>query len=391
MRIIPPLFGESSSLMEEKSIRMMLYSGSGISTTVCNAWLHVPRKDIRSQYPFNGIIFDEVFLTRVFGINLSGDDVKKAVHCEDLERLWPYDQLLQQKAQGMVFHNFQEGKLLFPPTYKYDTFSDDYDTSEKCRAPAWTDRVLWREWPEPRNLKLIRYFRSELKTSDHRPVGAVFSLDVYRVDQAKCLRLVEDIVASLGPPDSTIICSIDGSSRFPMALFPKIVSKLKEIPANIHLSKFEDDELHIVLENGETALAALSMDGINIDGHNLSVRLRTPDWTENLQPKLTKYASSIQSSDTVSLHECDLTITNGAEFEFDVLDNEDDVLTEKTAADSGMAGTDDFIPRTTVQPLQSANTEPMKNAVRQAPAPPPALPNRPQIPVVPPRPKGYNV
>ncbi|KAK5967722.1 Synaptojanin-1 [Trichostrongylus colubriformis] len=132
-----------------------------------------------------------------YRINLTGDDVKKAVHCEDLERLWPYDQLLQQKAQGMVFHNFQEGKLLFPPTYKYDTFSDDYDTSEKCRAPAWTDRVLWREWPEPRNLKLIRYFRSELKTSDHRPVGAVFSLDVYRVDQAKCLQLVEDIVASL--------------------------------------------------------------------------------------------------------------------------------------------------------------------------------------------------
>ena len=23
-------------------------------------------------------------------------------------------------------------------------FSDDYDTSEKMRIPAWTDRVLWR-------------------------------------------------------------------------------------------------------------------------------------------------------------------------------------------------------------------------------------------------------
>jgi phosphatidylinositol-bisphosphatase len=34
--------------------------------------------------------------------------------------------------------------LSFAPTYKYDLFSDDYDTSEKMRIPAWTDRVLWR-------------------------------------------------------------------------------------------------------------------------------------------------------------------------------------------------------------------------------------------------------
>lgn len=47
-----------------------------------------------------------------------------------------------------VFRGFIEGKLDFAPTYKYDLFSDDYDTSEKCRTPAWTDRVLWkrRKW-----------------------------------------------------------------------------------------------------------------------------------------------------------------------------------------------------------------------------------------------------
>ena len=49
-----------------------------------------------------------------------------------------------QQEQGNVFKNFLEGDINFAPTYKYDLFSDDYDTSEKCRAPAWTDRVLWK-------------------------------------------------------------------------------------------------------------------------------------------------------------------------------------------------------------------------------------------------------
>nr|CAH7755861.1 unnamed protein product [Callosobruchus chinensis] len=30
------------------------------------------------------------------------------------------------------------------PNVQVRLVSDDYDTSEKCRAPAWTDRVLWR-------------------------------------------------------------------------------------------------------------------------------------------------------------------------------------------------------------------------------------------------------
>uniref|UniRef100_A0A158PBJ9 phosphoinositide 5-phosphatase n=1 Tax=Angiostrongylus cantonensis TaxID=6313 RepID=A0A158PBJ9_ANGCA len=227
-----------------------------------------------------------------YRINLSGDEVKKAVQSNDLTKLWSFDQLSQQKAQGLVFDGFQEGVLSFAPTYKYDIFSDDYDTSEKCRVPAWTDRILWRERRDVTDTKLIRYFRSELKTSDHRPVGAIFSVNTYRVNQTKCISLVEDIVAM------HVIVSIAYMSI---------------------LGVFVNGELHIVLESGEAALAALSMDGIRIDDHRVSVRLRSPDWTEHLQPKLTKFASSLTSNDSVSLFECDLTITNEEEFDFDGL------------------------------------------------------------------------
>ena len=43
-----------------------------------------------------------------------------------------------------MFQRYSEGLLDFAPTFKYDMFSDDYDTSEKARVPAWCDRILWK-------------------------------------------------------------------------------------------------------------------------------------------------------------------------------------------------------------------------------------------------------
>lgn len=42
---------------------------------------------------------------------------------------------------------------------------------------------------------LFRYDRAELKTSDHRPVGALFSVDLRKVKHEGISTLVEDVIA----------------------------------------------------------------------------------------------------------------------------------------------------------------------------------------------------
>ncbi|KAH8859509.1 Inositol polyphosphate 5-phosphatase E [Schistosoma japonicum] len=45
------------------------------------------------------------------------------------------------KYEGTVFQNFDEGRICFPPTYKFDINSDVYDSSEKQRVPSYTHRT----------------------------------------------------------------------------------------------------------------------------------------------------------------------------------------------------------------------------------------------------------
>jgi hypothetical protein len=106
---------------------------------------------------------------------MSRDLVIREVNAGNLSKLLDRDQLLlsRKKNPGFRLRAFQEKEITFPPTYKYDVGSDQYDTSEKKRSPAWCDRLLYRGIGR---IKQTEYRRHEVRVSDHRPVSGQFKL-----------------------------------------------------------------------------------------------------------------------------------------------------------------------------------------------------------------------
>uniref|UniRef100_A0A8C6EPL6 phosphoinositide 5-phosphatase n=1 Tax=Marmota marmota marmota TaxID=9994 RepID=A0A8C6EPL6_MARMA len=141
---------------------------------------------------------------------LDVEQVKKLIEEKAFQTLYAYDQLKIQVAAKTVFEGFTEGELTFQPTYKYDTGSDDWDTSEKCRAPAWCDRVLWKG----KNINQLSYqSHMALKTSDHKPVSSVFDIGVRVINEELYRKTLEEIVRSLDKMENANIPSVSLSKR----------------------------------------------------------------------------------------------------------------------------------------------------------------------------------
>ncbi|KAH7363870.1 SacI homology domain-containing protein [Rhexocercosporidium sp. MPI-PUGE-AT-0058] len=124
-----------------------------------------------------------------YRIGLNADKVKQLIKVGDLETLYENDQLNLQMVAGLTFPYYSEARITFNPTYKYDLGNDNYDTSEKARIPAWTDRILRKG----SNLRQINYNTASLRFSDHRPVYATFQCTVSIVDEARREALSREI------------------------------------------------------------------------------------------------------------------------------------------------------------------------------------------------------
>ncbi|TYI00552.1 hypothetical protein ES332_A11G141900v1 [Gossypium tomentosum] len=121
-----------------------------------------------------------------YWIALSYRFAKALVEMCNWKALLENDQLRIEQRRGHVFKGWSEGRIYFPPTYKYSNNSDRYagedqHLREKRRTPAWCDRILWYG----RGLCQLSYVRGESKFSDHRPVYSVFSAEVVSINHSR--------------------------------------------------------------------------------------------------------------------------------------------------------------------------------------------------------------
>ena len=76
-------------------------------------------------------------------VSVPDEIVYSLVTNADWTLLKEQDQLLLEMASGRAFQGYQEGLMLFPPTYKYEVNSTEF-SMKKGRLPAWCDRILWK-------------------------------------------------------------------------------------------------------------------------------------------------------------------------------------------------------------------------------------------------------
>lgn len=252
------------------------------------------------------------------------EELREQLKTDDITPVLEHDQLNEQKAQGNVFGDFIEGPITFPPTYKYDLFSDDYDTSEKCRAPAWTDRVLWRrrkshpdsdksaDWNQGR---LIHYGRSELKQSDHRPVIAIIDIEIFQIDQELRQNVFREVIQFLGPPDATIVIHVslnllshlavsvhgfithlqaehstthdddEESSIYDEDVMAALLQELTQI-GEVTLVRYVGETMWITFRDGQSALTAVQKRSVCVCGITLHFKLKTENWVDEVQREI---------------------------------------------------------------------------------------------------------
>ncbi|KAI8613353.1 Endonuclease/exonuclease/phosphatase [Chytriomyces sp. MP71] len=131
------------------------------------------------------------------------DTTAKSLLAENqVAHLFANDQLTAERAAGRVLAQFEEHPVVFRPTYKFDVGTSEYDTSEKKRSPSWCDRILWFVNRHAReNAEWLRCFwyraAMEMTMSDHKPVGALFSVLIRRIQGSQMESITSDLIREL--------------------------------------------------------------------------------------------------------------------------------------------------------------------------------------------------
>ncbi|KAG2284552.1 hypothetical protein Bca52824_055772 [Brassica carinata] len=126
-----------------------------------------------------------------YRVALTYEETRVLLEDNHFDTLLEKDQVFSTLKEEQEESGFQEGQIFFAPTYKYSQNSDAYagettKSKRKRRTPVYThpklknhvlvvcDRILWRG----ERIEQLSYIRGESRFSDHRPVCAIFAIEV---------------------------------------------------------------------------------------------------------------------------------------------------------------------------------------------------------------------
>ena len=255
-----------------------------------------------------------------------------------IDELKKFDQLKQVQESDEIIGQFYESEINFNPTFKFDDYSNIYDSSPKHRTPSWTDRVLIKTnhpkyWTgltdetffETNAIQNLCYENCELKLneiaslrhpdkpdypskpecstyksfdvqfSDHRPVVAEYFFDIVTIDENRFNNFKEIQEKQLN--------LINGLSEAKVTIDKKL----------IHIKPGETNT--ITLKNGKNAIGQWSPgvmpefvsiippNGIILPGSEVQILIETKE--EILEPTL-----------------CSIDIYGGSPVFFEITSNE---------------------------------------------------------------------
>ncbi|XP_014748230.1 PREDICTED: synaptojanin-2 isoform X2 [Sturnus vulgaris] len=312
-----------------------------------------------------------------YRIDLTYEEVFYFLKRQDWKTLMEFDQLQQQKSSGKIFKDFHEGTINFGPTYKYDVGSEAYDTSDKCRTPAWTDRVLWwrKKLPFEKtageiNLldsdlnadtkvrhtwtpgALMYYGRAELQASDHRPVLAIVEVEVQEVNEAARDSVFREVSSFQGPLDATVVVNLlsptpEEKNEFPEDLRTELMQMFEDY-GTVVLVRICGGQMLVTFADSKSALRVMDIDGAKVKGRTVKIQPKTKDWLKGLQDEIARKRDSfVPMSPTANSHLLEENFDFSSldyESEGDVEDEDDyleDALCQHLVADT----TEDMLER----------------------------------------------
>ncbi|KAG5334381.1 INP5K phosphatase, partial [Acromyrmex charruanus] len=182
------------------SIRMNTY---GVSICVVNTHL-TPHDHLLADRvsDYNTIVTDHTFTApftsrilyhdyifwigdlnfRLNGEELTAADIDLLVKKKQLKELLERDQLMMVMKEQQAFAELNESSITFPPTYKYEFESQEFDLK---RRPSWTDRILYKvnaadiyDDIEIHTEQHTYKSHPDYSVSDHKPVTGEFDIVV---------------------------------------------------------------------------------------------------------------------------------------------------------------------------------------------------------------------